>query len=320
MLLKSVVRGLLTYVPPVEKLIAKSTRGTDSARYCYSVWLRHLVMARESGLNDDPRIVAELGPGDSLGLGLAALLTGANHYSGLDIFKYADARRNLGVLDELVDLLTSRAPVPDASEFPDVKPHLASYEFPHRILTGERLARCLAPERLLAIRHALEHINEEGGPVSIVYRVPWFDAVVVQRNSIDLVFSQAVLEHVDDLEVTYEALAAWLKPGGFASHEIGFVSHRLTPEWNGHWTIPGRVWRLIRGRRPYLLNREPASTHLRLVRRSGLSVVNEMRVRVQSDVARERLARRFRTMSDEDLTTKALFFQAVKPVPGPAGK
>jgi hypothetical protein len=42
--------------------------------------------------------------------------------------------------------------------------------------------------------------------------------------------------------------------------------------------------------------------------------VNEVPVRVKSDIPRERLARRFRTMSDEDLTTKSLFLLATKPV------
>src|SRR5689334_3926898 len=53
------------------------TGGSSSARYCYSVWLRHLSMAARLGLNTDPKDVAELGPGHSIGVGLAALLSGA---------------------------------------------------------------------------------------------------------------------------------------------------------------------------------------------------------------------------------------------------
>jgi hypothetical protein len=318
MILKPVVRGLLTYVPAIEKRIGKSTRGTDSARYCYSVWMRHLVMARASGLADDPRVVAELGPGDSLGIGLCALLTGASTYVGLDLVNYTDPSRNAAVLEELIMLFAKRAPVPDATEFPELKPYLPSYEFPAGILTAERLARCLAPARVDSIRRALESMNDrtdggEAGDVRIAYRAPWNDPAVIQRGSVDMIFSQAVLEHVDDLSGTYRALSEWLKPGGFASHEIGFVSHRLTPEWNGHWTIADPVWKLIRGRRPYLLNREPASTHVRMIRESGLEVVNEDRVSKKSDVARSRLSRRFREMSDEDLTTKSIFIQAAKP-------
>jgi hypothetical protein len=315
MILKPVLRGLLTYLPAAEKRIAKSTRGTDSARYCYSVWLRHLVMAHEGGLvragAPVPATVAELGPGDSLGIGLAALLSGASRYVALDLVKYADEARNLAVLDELVALLRSRAAIPDASEFPSVKPFLPSYEFPHRILTHQHLSRALSPDRVASIRRALENVDAAAGVIS--YRAPWFDAGVIERDSVDMLYSQAVLEHVDDLETAHAAMASWLKPGGFVSHEIAFSSHQLTPEWNGHWAITDPVWKLIRGKRPYLLNREPASTHVRLLDRAGLQIVNETRVQVKSDVARSRLAPRFRGLSDEDLTTMAMFVQAIKP-------
>jgi hypothetical protein len=316
MILKPVVRGLLTYVPAVDKYIAKSTRGTSSARYCYSVWLRHLVMAHERGVlaTPAPVTVAELGPGDSLGIGLAALLSGAARYLAFDVVPYADPARNLAVLDELVALFQTRAPIPDATEFPAVKPYLPSYEFPRRVLTDEHLSRALASGRLAAVRSALEHVNETAGEVAIAYRVPWYQTSVIERDSVDMLYSQAVLEHVDDLATTYAAMASWLKPGGFASHEIAFTAHNLMTEWNGHRTISDPVWKLIRGRRPYLLNREPASTHIGHLKRSGLQIVNEVRVQRKSDVARNRLARRFRALSDDDLTTEAMFVQAVKPV------
>jgi hypothetical protein len=315
MILRPVLRGLLTYVPAVEKRFVKSTRGTNSARYCYSVWLRHLVMAHENKLVETtspvPAVVAELGPGDSLGIGLAALLSGASRYIALDLVPYADPARNLAVLEELVALMRARAPIPDANELPSVKPYLPSYEFPRRLLSDEHLARMLAPDRVASIRGALAEADAHGGMVS--YRAPWYDAAVVERDTIDMLYSQAVLEHVDDLDTAYAAMASWLKPGGFASHEIAFTAHQLTPEWNGHWTISDPVWKVIRGRRPYLLNREPASTHVRLLGGSGLQIVNEVRVQMRSDVARSRLARRYRDMSDDDLTTQAMFVQATKP-------
>lgn len=315
MILRPIARGLLSYLPAVEKRRAGTTRGTSSARYCYSVWLRHLVLAHEAGLvrtgTPVPAVVAELGPGDSIGIGLAALLSGASRYIALDLVAYASSERNLAVLDELVELMRAQTPIPDAVEFPSVKPSLPSYAFPSRVLTDEHLARMLAPERVASIRRALEHVDADLGLIS--YRAPWFDAGVVEPDSIDMLFSQAVLEHVDDLEGAYAAMAAWLKPGGFASHEIALNAHYLAPEWNAHWTISDPVWKLIRGKRPYLLNREPASTHVRLLGRSGMQIVNEVRVQVKSDVARSRLARRFRGMSDDDLTTRAIFVQAVKP-------
>ncbi len=37
----SILKGMATYIPGIYGLVSKYTGGTDSARYCYSVWLRH---------------------------------------------------------------------------------------------------------------------------------------------------------------------------------------------------------------------------------------------------------------------------------------
>ena len=71
----SICRGISTYFPIVEKRIIKSTRGTNSARYCYAIWMRHLLKLQENGLTSIPKIIAELGPGDTLGIGLAAMIS-----------------------------------------------------------------------------------------------------------------------------------------------------------------------------------------------------------------------------------------------------
>ena len=48
---------------------------------------------------------------------------------------------------------------------------------------------------------------------------------MVKSGSVDMILSQAVMEHVEHLEQTYEAMRHWLKPGGLASHAIDFKSH-----------------------------------------------------------------------------------------------
>src|SRR5437763_1374444 len=60
--------GIATFIPGVAAVFGRGGGDTSSARYCYSVWLRHLVVAAANGFKVPPRVVAELGPGDSLGL------------------------------------------------------------------------------------------------------------------------------------------------------------------------------------------------------------------------------------------------------------
>lgn len=310
MRLKPLIYGIATFVPGVNQLRKTVTGGTDSARYCYSVWLRHLVMAHKNGLNTNPKVVAELGPGDSIGIGLAALISGCDRYFAFDVVAHANIARNLSIFDELVSLFKNKAPIPGDDEFPNVKPRLDDYRFPSVILDDDRLHKALADERIEKIRQSVSHVGSEN--TVIEYKAPWYKADVLEANSVDLIYSQAVLEHVDDLPNTYKAMYSWLKPGGHISHTIDFKCHGMADEWNGHWAYSDFIWKLIRGTRPYLLNRAPCSTHTALVKSSGFEAVCDLRTTTESRLAPSQLARRFRTISQDDLVTSGTFIQAVK--------
>jgi SAM-dependent methyltransferase len=309
MRLKKIVQGLATYLP-ITKFIQRRTGGSDDARYCYSVWLRHLTNARRAGLPTDPKIVAELGPGDSLGIGLAALLSGAEQYYAFDVREFANNERNARIFDTLCELFAARAPIPDSNEYPEARPRLDDYGFPHQLLTDERLSRSLDPERLASIRASIADRSDRS---KVRYVVPWHDFQGLPAESVDMVYSQAVLEHVDDLPATYTAIHRWLKRGGTMSHQIDFRSHGTAEGWNGHWTYSDLTWRIMRGKRPYLINRAPCSTHLRLIREAGFEILTTVPARSDSAVPRTSLAPRFRGLSDDDLTTSGLFVQARKP-------
>jgi hypothetical protein len=94
------------------------------------------VKAAESGLDTKPQVIAELGPGDSLGTGIAALLSGASKYYALDFISHVTAERNVQMLHELAELFGRRADIPDEAEFPTVIPKLKSYRFPERWQNG----------------------------------------------------------------------------------------------------------------------------------------------------------------------------------------
>jgi hypothetical protein len=286
------------------------TSGTDQARYCYSVWLRHLVCAHENGLNDDPKRVAELGPGDSIGIGLAAMLTGAERYYAFDVVVHANTARNLAIFEKLVVLFRDRADIPGPDEFPRVGPELADYTFPRHILSVNRMSSALRTSRLDRIRESIRHADV--GNSMIQYRAPWNTKAAIERDSIDMVFSQAVLEHVDDLADVYKAMKQWLRPNGYMSHQIDFKCHDSAREWNGHWTHSDLMWKLARGKDIWLINREPHSTHVKLMDVNGLRIVADKIVHKPSTITRRQLASKFRSLTDSDLTTCDAFIQAVK--------
>lgn len=311
MRLAPVARGLLTYLPALNDLLpSKSIGHTESPAYCYGVWMKHLTLLHAHGLREIPRTIAELGPGETLGVGICGLLSGANHYVGLDVVAYSNPEGNLRILEGLLPLFRDRAPNPDKG-WPNVNGWLDERQFPSHVLTPELLARTLAPERIATIRRAVS-VPGLHEPVTAEYRAPWSDPGVIRENSIDLVISHSTLEHVVDLRGTYRALYQWLKPGGWMSHQIDFKSHGLTRRWNGFRACSEPVWKLALGRRPYMINREPGSVHLRLMQEAGFELVTHEKYFRKDGIRREELAPRWADISEEDLNCAGLYVMARK--------
>jgi hypothetical protein len=305
---RRLISGLLTFLPGGRFLTERSTGGTGSAPYCYWVWLHHLILARRNGLAENLRVVAELGPGDSLGTGLAAVLSGVNRYYAFDVVSYAETEMNLRVFEELAELYARRTPVTHAFR----SPMFELDAFPKDEVPEEVLERTLTAARLEAVRAAVRRPGQEHAGVIVSYQPNWLGTREAPDEQAQFLFSQAVLEHVDDLSGAYAAMSRWLGPGGYMSHEIDFRSHNFARGWNGHWTFSDASWALIRGRRRYAINREPLSTHLRLIRDAGFRIVEVKRLVSPSEIRPARLAPRFRSLDEEDLTTRTALIQAVK--------
>lgn len=308
---KSLLTGTLSYIPGATYFRTRfGTGGTNSARYCYSVWLRHLVTASQNDLNTYPTIVAELGPGDSLGVGLAALLSGSEKYYALDAVKYTNKNANLEIMTELIDLFERREKIPDNLEFPNVKPCLESYKFPDHILTENRLNKALNKERIELIKKSIRGLENDERNSMIEYYAPWDNNTIIKNKSVDMIYSQAVMEHVENLENTYKLLSMWLKPNGFMSHEIDFKSHGTSNKWNGHLTYSDAIWRLIKGRKKFLLNRQVYSSHIDIQKKTGFKIVCSIKDNKSSGILKSQLASRFKNVKDEDLTIASALIQS----------
>ena len=97
---QSVLKGSITYIPLFNRWSNSQAGSPVGARYFYSVWLRHLVKVASVRPNFCINVVAELGPGDALGIGICALLSGAQRYIGLDRIAFGLRADNLSLLDE----------------------------------------------------------------------------------------------------------------------------------------------------------------------------------------------------------------------------
>jgi hypothetical protein len=266
----------------------------------------------ENRLDTNPAVVAELGPGDSFGVGLMALLTGSEKYYALDIVERAKLLHNVEVLDNLIGMLSNRVNIPNEDDFPKLHPCLNDYAFPLKIVTEKRVVDQLRDERIEQIREDLlkcKDFKDESS--SVRYICPWHETRVLRKESVNMVYSQAVLEHVIDLRNAYQAMYAWLKKGGVMSHQVDFKSHHqgLSDQWNDHWAYSDFEWKLIKGKKSYEINREPLSTHLDLLTETGFKILAVIPVKdypsdkYSGSIHRDQLAKKFQKMSEEDFRT-----------------
>lgn len=303
----SLLAATLRRIPGFHFVLGACEGHAASAAYCYSTWLRHLsLLSEHAGLTRVPASVAELGPGPSLGTMLAAMLSGSERGVALDVTAHANSSDlNHRVLREIATLYREYAPIPEASAgVGEIRPSLRDYRFPLKALEST------AHEWGNREREAMLHRLLDDGGSALCYAAPWRDRSVVQLGSMDLIFSQAVMEHVDDLASTYAACRDWLRPGGLMSHQIDFRCHGTARHWNGHYTLSDRVWSYMAAARPYLLNRQPPSVHRAMIQDAGFGILHEQVVYARSSLKPADLSPKFQHLETEDLTTSGLYIIA----------
>ena len=306
MKIKYITKGLITYLPGFSNLGIAETGGTNTALYCYGVWLRHLKYISSFKNINDLKNIAELGPGDSIGIGLCVLLTGAEKYYAFDIMPYGSNENNLKIFDELVNMFKNKVPIPDNVDFPRMKPYLDDYSFPCEILSNEFLEKKLSDKRIQSIRDSIKKDYNEKNKY-IIYLAPWNSDDIIKENSVDLIFSQAVLEHIDNIDNAYKCFASWLKNDGIMSHQIDFKSHGFADKWNGHWSYVDIEWKLIRGRRKWCINRKPLSYHINLHHFNNFEIIDSKYIKSNDGIKRSQLSLSNSYLSDEDLNTSGSY-------------
>lgn len=294
---RSILAGIRSYLP--FSLLPKSgTGGTNSAQYCYLVWMRHLVHLHRVKPGMPFQCVAELGPGDSIGVGIAALLSGADQYVALDAQVYANIEANLAIFDDLVALFKKRAAIPDNEAFPGATLELDTYSFPTHILSEKALAAALTEERLTRIRESI--INNCD---MIRYQAPWDAPDIIRDGTVDIILSQAVMEHANNIPMAYAAMRRWIKPEGLMSHVIDFRCHGISKTWNAHWGCGDLLWKVVYGNRPFFLNRHACGEHIDELEKNNFSHILIKRNHANNGLSRSQLAPRFQRLSDDDLST-----------------
>jgi hypothetical protein len=302
--IRSLLKGLGSFVLPSLRNSHVGPNAVLSTETLYSIFLRYLSHLHGcGGFSIDGAVVVELGPGCSLGFGMAALLSGASRYYAFDYIDHISSDTDLRVFDRLLELFHQKAGVPHAGKDAHVFPFMSCYDFPDSCLPRDSLRSTLDERRVADIRQDIA--DRKGQYVS--YQAPWSTDMANLSVNADLIVSNAVLEHIDDLELTYTAFKNWIKPGGYMAHLIDYGSHTMFSTWNGHWACSEFAWKLLRGRRHYLINRVPHSRHIGLLAKFKFDVIADIRIKRVDGLVKESFSAQFRDMTADDANTQLAF-------------
>jgi SAM-dependent methyltransferase len=242
----------------------------EAADYASRVFAEHARNAYPDGLPERATIL-ELGVGDSLASALVAYGYRARQVYLADVGPFA--RTDPQLYKSLADSLAhSGLEVPDISG-------VRSLDEVMKLCNATYLTRGLASLR------------------------------EIPDNSVDFVFSQAVLEHIrkEEFAATLLELRRILKPTGRASHVIDFKDH--LNEGLNHLRFPEKVWESrVMADSGFYTNRIQAPSMLKIFERCGfenLQVHKEWRWPALP-TPRAALHRSFRQLSDADLLVSCI--------------
>lgn len=248
LLLKAILKGLLTYIPGVSPLIInrkfKSNHSCSDAEFCYVLWLKMLVFFKENGMNPNLNEIGEIGNGGSLGVAICAVLSGCEKYYALEIEELFNRDQNLKLLDEIVMLFRNKTRISDNYKQLNIK--INNHDYPEDIIKPLFLNENLITE----IRNNIFNRLINSKRIQIIKNWEQHPSL-----KLDLIFSRAVMEHVSAPGSVYKGISFHLKVGSLMFHDIEFHSHGLTEEMDGHYRISEFIWKIILGKRKYLLNR-----------------------------------------------------------------
>jgi hypothetical protein len=235
----------------------------ENPKYAFGVYMRHFQDFRTYGNSTEGFACLELGPGDSLFSGLTTHALGGSFCHLVDIGNFAS--NDVLAYRRMADYLETQG------------------------LSTPKLSDCECLDDVLTTCHAC-------------YGTSGLESLQsIPAASVDFIFSHAVLEHVNRIEVwtTLKEMHRISKKGGISSHTIDLRDH-LTDSLN-HLRVPACFWEATaKGRN--LTNRLRCSDFVKLFRRAGFKLLRTKKYRWQSlPIPREELAPEYHAYSVDDL-------------------
>jgi SAM-dependent methyltransferase len=223
------------------------------------------------------KVVLEIGPGNSLAIGLLFLGYGAKKVFLVDRFKHLfwdehDIVYHKKVLEQIKE-----------KDF-----HFSS----------------VASEAIVSMtNHSIDLDNNK-----LEYRFGDAANLPLDNCSVDMVFSNAVLEHVHDVRKAISEMGRVTKPDGFGIHEIDLRDHFFQATPLRLLRYPDWLWNLMTWNRPGYTNRFLLTDYLEIFKASGFLIKKLASTReYEGELSGLKMARKFKGYSYNEMKTLAFW-------------
>lgn len=239
------IRGLVDSISSRPSLAPQNADRTDiwSDPFHPELPLRKLRTIR--GLVGDPnlcrgKMVVEIGPGMSLGMGIVGLASGARQCVLVDRDRFVTRdERSARSHRDILELVPEWIDAPDPRYRDGV------------VIRGDDVVP---------------------NGASLSYLIAPGEALPIRNGRADLVISHSTLEHVRDLEAVARELARITVPGGLGVHQVDLSDHLHPDDPLKMLQLSRRQWDLIASQRRGWTNRLRLSDHLRSYEACGFTV------------------------------------------------
>ncbi|QQS15827.1 MAG: methyltransferase domain-containing protein [Candidatus Moraniibacteriota bacterium] len=96
----------------------------------------------------------------------------------------------------------------------------------------------------------------------------------ISDNSIDIIYSCAVLEHVHNLDFCFSEMTRVLKNGGIMNHQVDLRDHIFSQRSIWFLKISDRIFNALFSKTGEYVNRKRFSYYIDLIRKNNLQIVN----------------------------------------------
>lgn len=182
------------------------------------------------------KVILELGPGGSIGFGLLALQNGASRYLAIDDGQHI--------------FITKK-----------------QFSFYKKILNND----LSAIKKLFIFKNG----KVDYSPEFITFtKIDQDSRYTIESNSIDLIYSCAVLEHVHKLDLCFSEMTRVLKPGGIMNHQVDLRDHIFSQNSLWFLKISDFWFKFLFGRTGEYVNRKRLSVYKNIFKEKGLGIIS----------------------------------------------